>query len=276
MTTDQPFDWRAHVRVHPAADLLPLLPPEELRALADDISANGLLSFAVADKDGVLLDGRNRLDALALLDALEPAPGEFCGIRIKGDGDPIRWRILGSGDPYDQVLSLNIHRRHLTAEQKRDLIDAVLKAKPELSNRQIAEKVKADHHKVASRRGALEATGEISPVEKTIGADGKARKKAKTDPKLIAVKAQAKALGLHVRQTGSAYFIGDDNGAQVIKADNLDEVTERLAALRSKIEPQATGTEVPQDKPKPAVNAKDSALNGFDAHILELLRLTKG
>jgi hypothetical protein len=76
----EPFDWRAHVRVHPAADLLPLLPPNELRTLADDMAANGMLSFAVADKDGNLLDGRNRLDALALLGVLEPAPGG--GIRI--------------------------------------------------------------------------------------------------------------------------------------------------------------------------------------------------
>jgi hypothetical protein len=40
MTADQPFDWRAHLKVHPAADLLPLLPPDELRTLADDMAAN--------------------------------------------------------------------------------------------------------------------------------------------------------------------------------------------------------------------------------------------
>jgi hypothetical protein len=38
------FDWRAHLKIHPAADLFPLLPPDELRALADDIKERGLRS----------------------------------------------------------------------------------------------------------------------------------------------------------------------------------------------------------------------------------------
>jgi transposase-like protein len=176
----EPFNWRAYLTVHPAADLFPLLPPDELRALADDMAANGMLSFAVADKDGNLLDGRNRLDALTLLGALEPAPDGR--IRFKAGGDLIRWRILGDGDPYDQVLSLNIHRRHLTPEQKRELIAKVLKAKPGASNNSIAKQVKADDKTVAKVRRSLESTSEIPKLEKTIGADGKARRqRAKTD-----------------------------------------------------------------------------------------------
>jgi hypothetical protein len=64
MSTDKPFDWRARVAVHDAADLFPLLPPDELRALADDIKANGVRTQIVFDDSGNLLDGRNRLDAL--------------------------------------------------------------------------------------------------------------------------------------------------------------------------------------------------------------------
>jgi hypothetical protein len=216
MTKDQPFDWRAHVRVHPAADLLPLLPPDELRTLADDMAANGMLSFAVADKEGNLLDGRNRLDALALLGVLEPAPGG--GIRIKGHGDPLRWRILGDGDPYDQVLSLNIHRRHLTAEQKRELIAMLLKAKPEQSNRTIAKQVKADDKTVASVRREMEARSEIPNVDKRTDSSGRHQPATKAKP----------------------------------------APTPQTAKL------------------KPQVNSKDIALERFDAHVLELIRLTKG
>jgi hypothetical protein len=36
------MSWRKHLKIHPAADLFPLMPPEELQALADDIKANGI------------------------------------------------------------------------------------------------------------------------------------------------------------------------------------------------------------------------------------------
>jgi hypothetical protein len=37
------FNWREHLKVHPAAELFPLLPEAELRELTADIKANGLL-----------------------------------------------------------------------------------------------------------------------------------------------------------------------------------------------------------------------------------------
>jgi ParB-like chromosome segregation protein Spo0J len=176
----KPFDWRKYLPVHPAADLFPLLSPDELQALADDIKVHGIRTQIIFDEDGKLLDGRNRLDALALLGLLSVGDdGRLAGIK---------WRIE-QGDPYGIVLSLNVHRRHLTPEQKDEVIAKILKAKSELSNRQIGKLVKADHHKVAKVRRKAESTGEVSPVEKTVGADGKkrkakaAKKKAATRPK---------------------------------------------------------------------------------------------
>ena len=92
------------------------------------------------------------------------------------------------GDPTAYVISKNIHRRHLTAEQKRDLIAKLIAAGPEKSDRQIGKMAKADHKTVGAVRKAKEATGEISPVERRVGADGKARKQpAKKKPTAKAV-----------------------------------------------------------------------------------------
>lgn len=68
-------------------------------------------------------------------------------------------------DAYAYVISANIHRRHLTGKDKDRLIAAVLKTKPELSNRAISAMVKADHKTVAAVRGKAEANGEIPHKE---------------------------------------------------------------------------------------------------------------
>jgi ParB-like nuclease domain len=77
------FNWRDHLAVHPAADLFPLMSetddPQALKELAEDIRKNGLQSPIIvwrkregdADVD-CLIDGRNRLDALAMLGWLGP------------------------------------------------------------------------------------------------------------------------------------------------------------------------------------------------------------
>ena len=77
-------------------------------------------------------------------------------------------------------MSANIHRRHLTAEQKSESIAKVLKAQPSKSNRTIAKQAKVDDKTVAVVRGKLEATAEIPQLTKTVGADGKARTTAPT------------------------------------------------------------------------------------------------
>ena len=74
MSTDtKPFDWRVHLKVHPAADLFPLMSEAELQALADDLKRTGKLQHSIVlTEDGRLLDGRNRLDALAVRRSTTP------------------------------------------------------------------------------------------------------------------------------------------------------------------------------------------------------------
>ena len=60
----------------------------------------------------------------------------------------------------------------------------MLKAKPELSNLQIAKQVKRSDKTVTKVRTELEATSEIPKLTKTVGKDGKSRpvrKKQATD-----------------------------------------------------------------------------------------------
>lgn len=172
--------WRDQIKVHPAADLFPMMPPDELKALGEDIKETWLrTNIAVWQADEgrpwFLLDGRNRLDAAELVGLSVEFIKRAGEVTVK-IGEHI-WAVddITSMDPYEWVVSANVHRRHLTHEQKRDVIAKLLKAQPGKSNREIARQVKDDHHKVGAVRRGLEATGQVSPVEKTTGKDGKAR-----------------------------------------------------------------------------------------------------
>lgn len=86
-------------RIHPIADVFPMMTEDELRELADDIAANGLLYPIVLDDQGQVIDGRNRLRAC-----------ELAGV------EPQFMRLNGV-DPLTYVLSVNIKRRHLSKGQ---------------------------------------------------------------------------------------------------------------------------------------------------------------
>ena len=189
--------WRDVLPIHPAADLFPLMAPDELKALGEDIKKNGLTSpiAFVTRKDAKgwhyqLLDGRNRLDAMELVGVpfkLTLLHGECL---IDGGHAVIQPNGIDSfqpngidSDPYLYVISANIHRRHLTAEQKRELIAKVLKATPEKSDRQIAETAKTDHKTVASVRAEQEARGEIPHVSTRTDSKGRQQPARKTTTK---------------------------------------------------------------------------------------------
>jgi hypothetical protein len=86
-------------RVHPIADLFPLLPEEELQDLADDIREHGLREPIVLASDGTLLDGRNRAAAC-----------ERAGVAPTF--------ITYEGEPVAFILSHNVYRRHLSKGQQ--------------------------------------------------------------------------------------------------------------------------------------------------------------
>jgi hypothetical protein len=192
--------WRDLIKVHPAADAFPMLPEEELDALAEDIKANGLTDPVTTwvDNDGTewLLDGRNRLDAMALAGYRFKRQGQLIGSGPnKGQREPERFKVLplnGSSkwagayvgryfgtDPYAFVISANIHRRHLATEDRKLIAVVLLKANPQRSNRAIADEVQLDKNTVAQVRKDAEARGEIHHVETRVDSKGRAQPAAK-------------------------------------------------------------------------------------------------
>jgi hypothetical protein len=85
-------------RIHPIAKLFPMMPDEKLAELAESIRQNGLLTPITRDPNGVVLDGRNRLEACKMA-GVEP-----------------RFQ-MHKGNPVDFILAANITRRHLTEGQ---------------------------------------------------------------------------------------------------------------------------------------------------------------
>jgi ParB-like chromosome segregation protein Spo0J len=151
---------------HPFAKDFPAIEADELDKLIADIKANGLQQ-PITLYQGKILDGNNRQRA-CLRAAVAPKYTEFPGNDAQAQA---------------YVISANIHRRHLSAEQKRDLLAKLIKADPSKSNRQIAEQAKVSHHTVGDVRTALETTGQVAQLDKTTGADGKSRKRKVGKPK---------------------------------------------------------------------------------------------
>jgi hypothetical protein len=164
--------WRDFLPIHPAAELFPLLPAEELQALADDVKANGLLTpvslIETPDGDVMLLEGRCRLDALERNGMLPGSVKEM----LK---DGIAFMEPPDTDPFDFVKSANIHRRHLTIDQKREAVDRLLKLDPGISDRTIGALAKVDNKTVAVRRRLMEASEEIPQTPSRVDSKGHRR-----------------------------------------------------------------------------------------------------
>lgn len=85
---------------HPFAAIFPMMAEAELQDLAADIAGRGLEQPIVRDRDGRILDGRNRLLACEMAHV-----------------EPI-FEVYEGDDALAYVISLNLKRRHLSESQR--------------------------------------------------------------------------------------------------------------------------------------------------------------
>lgn len=140
---------------HPVTELFPPMEAAAFTALVDDIDRHGQKE-PILIRDGQVLDGRHRMQACERL-GIEPWVRE---IRPE------------DGDPLALVISLNLHRRHLTESQRAmvagrlanlpngiraDRSSANLQSVPPITQPHAAEQLNVSSRSVTSARQVLEA-----------------------------------------------------------------------------------------------------------------------
>lgn len=151
-------DEFTQLEAHPLAEAYPLMDGAEYESFREDIRINGL-NEPIWLFEGKILDGRN------------------CYCACGETGTPLRYaEFQGTHEQARAFVdSQNLHRRHLTRKQKREVVACKLRQNPELSDRAIAEEVKVHHSTVGAIRRLHEESGTIPKVTSRCGNDGKVR-----------------------------------------------------------------------------------------------------
>lgn len=141
--------------------VMPDLCDDEYRELKEDIARRGVMVPVEFDEYGNVLDGHHRLKVC-----------EELGIK---DYPKVIRAGMTEEEKRTHARKLNMARRQLSQEQRRELIRQQLRETPEKSDRQIAAGLGVTNKTVAAQRKGLERTEEIPQLTTNIGADGKER-----------------------------------------------------------------------------------------------------
>lgn len=117
--------------------VMPPLTLDQVTALREDIERRGVLVPVVIDQHGRVLDGHNRLQICRRLGIDPPLD-----VRHVADDDEAR----------ELALTLNLARRHISREQRRDLIRVECEHRPDASDREIARLLGCSPSTVAAVR----------------------------------------------------------------------------------------------------------------------------
>jgi len=139
--------------------VMPDMAQEEYDALKEDIAERGVMVPIEFDEQGNVLDGHHRLKI-----CVELGIEDYPKIIRTGMSEPEKWT---------HARKLNMARRHLTREQRRELVQAQIKDTPELSDRQIAKMLGVSNSTVSLMRAELIGNGQVCESHTSIGADGK-------------------------------------------------------------------------------------------------------
>jgi ParB-like chromosome segregation protein Spo0J len=173
----------ADLQRHPLSAAFGDMPPDEFADLVADIKKNGQLQPIVYLRDEhdngtkVILDGWHRYRACVeagIAPWLEP---------LHFVTEPAAEKSGHTMTPIEYVIAQNAHRRHLSREQRRQIVVELLKAKPEASDRAIAAQAKVSPTTVGAVRSELESTVQVGQLTKRVGKDGKTRARPAKAPK---------------------------------------------------------------------------------------------
>jgi DNA modification methylase len=147
---------------------LPALPYEQFVALRDNIAVHGVLVPILVDSDGPvrkIIDGHYRKQIAAEL-------GYDCPEIVQAGLDDDEIRTL--------ARALNLARRQLNTEQKRELIADQLRETPNRSSRWVGKMLGVHHSTVATVRAELEGSGQIIHCSVRESSDGRVQPAGKS------------------------------------------------------------------------------------------------
>ena len=202
--TANPQPKRDALPFHPACAIFPLIEGDEFDALVADIKQHKLRE-PIDVHDGKIIDGRNRYRACEKA-GVEPRFTPF-----QGDEKGV----------VAYIISKNIHRRHLTARWKRELLEQLIKQEPERSDRQTAKMAGVSQPHVGKVRKELEKSGDVKTVITRTDTKGRKQPASKL-PKVQAscadkpvLKAEAAPSRDQTRRVLQADFAAHDMGPTV-------------------------------------------------------------
>ncbi len=154
----------AQLSTTPKFQVMTPLSRDEEAALRESITTDGRVHDAIeVDENADIIDGHHRAKiAKELLIQgidIEPPPIKV----VTG---------LTDQEKRSRATTLNMVRRHLSREDKRNLLQQCLKHNHKLSDRQIATQFAVDHKTVGSVRKDLEDSGEIPQSPSRTAKDG--------------------------------------------------------------------------------------------------------
>jgi hypothetical protein len=188
-----------HLESHESASIFPLMDGAEYEDLKADIAAHGLRE-PITLHEGKILDGRNRYRACIEL-GIKPRFRE--------------WERDGS--PFDFVISLNLHRRHLSESQRAMVAEKLM---PQLE-------AEARERQSTSGPGIL--GGKPLPANLPEGVDnqkGEAREKA------------AEKLNVSPRSVAAAGKVRKQGVPELVKAVETGQASVAAAAEVARLEPE--------------------------------------
>lgn len=225
--------------------VMPPLAPEERVELEASIRAHGVQVPILVAADGTIVDGHHR-------DEIARKHNLHCPRTVLDKSEP---ELRGL------AFSLNLHRRHLTREQKRAVVAESIKADPQLSDREHGRRTGVDKNTAAKVRAGLESTGEIHQSDGRVSGDGRVRPATQPRHEITVTDDDGTAVG---------GMVDDRDPADMSDQDWIDAAYDTEAEFDDS--DQAPVVEMPQARePEPAKRRRPLEEGFFDA----TMRLTK-